>query len=90
VPKRRRQHNDRLRRDVNDRIAGVANRLDGEQHVFHFLCECNRDACREIIELTLVEYRALGADRRRVMVPDHHDGAREAVKAVGRGIYAVD
>jgi hypothetical protein len=89
MPQRRRQQNDRLRREVNDRIAGVAETLDPGRFVFRFLCECDRSACRDVIELTIDEYRALGADRRRVIVPAHHNGQRSLVEAVGPGIYAI-
>lgn len=50
-----------VRRLVNDEIARVAARLDGDDgSVFDFLCECGDLRCRGIVQLTLADYRASG------------------------------
>ena len=51
-----------VRRLVNDEIARVAARLDGDDgSVFDFLCECGDLRCRGIVQMTLSDYRASGA-----------------------------
>lgn len=48
-----------VRRLVNDEIARVAARLDGDDgSVFDFLCECGDLRCRGIARMTLADYRA--------------------------------
>jgi hypothetical protein len=89
MPIRRRQRNDQLRREVNDCIAGVAETLGDEGRLLRFLCECSRSGCRAVIEMSLTDYQALGADRRRVVVSEHYDGSPSRIGAAGRGVYAV-
>jgi hypothetical protein len=89
MPIRRRQQNDQLRREVNDRIAGVAETLGDEGQLLRFLCECNRSDCRAVIEMSLTDFQALGVDRRRVVISEHYDGSPSQIAAAGRGVYAV-
>jgi hypothetical protein len=74
---------------VNERIAALAERLDQNTPVFRFLCECVRSDCREVIELTVSDFRKLGAADRRLVVAAHYDPARGGVEGVGSGIYAI-
>ena len=92
MPERRRQRNDRLRAEVNARIAAVAEHLDeeGDDHVFQFLCECNRRECFAHVELSLREFHELGADRARLVVPEHYEGDRVHISAAGANVYAID
>jgi hypothetical protein len=90
VPSAGRHQNEELRHFVNRAIADVGDRFAGDgAHVFRFLCECNRDECREVIELTVADYRALGASHRRLVVAAHFDQSLGLVEAVGRDVYAI-
>jgi hypothetical protein len=83
------RQNARVRQEANKRIAEVAASLDGEGHVFQFLCECDRSDCREVIRLSVTDYRKLGAGHRLLCVADHFEGPFGLVEAVGRDVYAV-
>ena len=48
-----------MRRLVNDKIAEVATRLDGDGAVFEFTCECGDLKCREMKKMTLAEFAAM-------------------------------
>src|SRR5436305_14299927 len=89
MSKRRRQRNDRIRREANDVIARVAATVDGDGTVFRFLCECNRADCRDVISLTVSDYRKLGASNRLLIVPQHYDDGFGLIEAVGRELYAI-
>jgi hypothetical protein len=85
-----RHQNEELRQYVNRAIADVGDRLEGHApNTFRFVCECSRDDCRELIELTIADYRALGASHRRLVVASHFDESLGLVEAVGRDVYAI-
>ena len=47
-----------IRRVVNDEIALVASRMDGNDgSVFDFVCECGDLKCQGMVRMTLADYR---------------------------------
>lgn len=47
-----------VRRFANDSVAEIAERLDdGDGSAFEFICECGDLGCREMVAMTLTEYR---------------------------------
>ena len=71
--------NESLFREVNERIAEVAEGFAIEQ-TQHFVCECSRIGCSKAIELTLAEYAAVREDDRRFAVARGHlDPEHESV-----------
>jgi len=50
------------RRLANDSIFEVASRFGRpDEHRYQFVCECGRRDCRELVLLTLAEYRQLAS-----------------------------
>ena len=59
-----------LFREVNERIVRLNQVLEAEEG--EFLCECADSLCAERLRLSLEEYEAIRADRRRfLMAPGH-------------------
>jgi hypothetical protein len=68
--------NEALFREVNERVAGVAEQfveVESTAESFKFTCECGRAACTEQIAMTLVEYEALRAVPTHFAVVDGHE-----------------
>ena len=71
--------NESLFREVNERIAEVAEGFENEQ-TQNFVCECSRLGCSKAIELSLAEYAAVREhDRRFAVAPGHLDPEHESV-----------
>lgn len=66
----RQARNEALFRQVNERIAELADRgLDAD---FHVVCECVRTGCTAMVPIELGDYREVRAHPRRfVVAPDH-------------------
>jgi hypothetical protein len=67
--------NDAIFRDANERIRAVA-----EEHALDrvpFICECADPSCRELIMLTLAEYREVRADPHLFVNAVGHDAAAQ-------------
>ena len=47
-----------VRRLVNDEILSAASRFDDGTAVFEFVCECGYLKCRDLVKMTLADYRA--------------------------------
>lgn len=67
--------NEALFREVNERVAEVAERFiagDTRDSRFDFNCECGNRDCAEQIALTVAEYEAVRAEATRfALVPGH-------------------
>src|SRR5439155_16369512 len=67
--------NEALFREVNERVAEVAERFvadDTGESRYDFNCECGDRACAEQIALTVTEYEAVRAEATRfAVVPGH-------------------
>ena len=71
--------NESLFREVNERIAEIAERFDVEQRQ-NFVCECSRVGCSAMIALTLAEYGFVREDDVRFAVaPAHIDPEHETL-----------
>lgn len=63
--------NEALFREVNEQVAGLAERWDAAGSA-GFVCECGNADCAEHLELPLGEYERVRSDPRRfVVLPDH-------------------
>jgi hypothetical protein len=68
---KRTARNKTLRRDVNERIATLYDKLQVQATFRDFICECALPACREPVHLTVTEYESVRRDRNLfVVVPD--------------------
>jgi hypothetical protein len=68
------EQNERLFREVNERIAEVTERvLDGYAADADFYCECARKACLERVRLTLAEYRGVRTHPRHFVLVVGHE-----------------
>jgi hypothetical protein len=78
----RRSENQRLFREVNERIAELSARLDAPDGAQSFFCECARVGCREMLEAPLAVYAIVRDDADLyVVIPGHEDPAREQTVA---------
>ena len=67
-----------LFREVNERIAESAKRLDADEA--EFVCECADSTCTDRVPATLDEYEQIRADGTTfLLVPGHEDRRVEAV-----------
>jgi hypothetical protein len=67
-----------LFREVNERIAESARRLDADDA--EFVCECGDSTCTDRVSATLDEYERIRADGATfLLVPGHEDSRVEAV-----------
>ena len=75
----RRARNEALFREVNERIveleAGVGGYDRDDSLLVGFVCECPREDCGEMFEVTRGQYQAVREHPRRFLVlPGHEDG----------------
>jgi hypothetical protein len=72
----RRARNEALFREVNERVEEVSTRLAGtedESALTGFVCECSREACADLVEITYAQYEAIRSDARRFLVRVGHE-----------------
>ena len=74
----RRARNEALFREVNERIVELESGLTGYDRdnslLIGFVCECPREDCGEMLEVTLGQYEAVRDYPRRFLVlPGHED-----------------
>jgi hypothetical protein len=75
--------NDSVFREANEGIRAVAG--DDRDEPTPFICECADPACREIVFLTLAQYRAIRSNPRHFLkVPGHEAAAQGWGKVVER------
>jgi hypothetical protein len=74
---RRRAQNEALFREVNERIVELETARTGydrdDSLLIGFVCECPRDDCSEMIELTRRQYEAVRENPRRFLVLPGHE-----------------
>jgi hypothetical protein len=63
-----------LFRDVNERIAEVAERFESDEAAF--VCECSDQACAERIDASLDEYELVRSDGTHFLVRPGHEDTR--------------
>jgi hypothetical protein len=75
--RKRRARNEALFREVNERVEEISSRLSsfggGESTLTGFVCECSREGCTELIEVTPTRYEAVRSDPRRFLVLPGHE-----------------
>ena len=76
---RRRARNEALFREVNERIVELETGRGGydqdDSLLVGLVCECPREDCSEILEVTRGQYEAVrGNPRRFLVLPGHEDG----------------
>lgn len=72
----RRARNEALFREVNERVEEVARRLsalEDESAVTGFVCECSREDCTDLVEITSSQYEAVRSDPRRFLLRHGHE-----------------
>ena len=75
----RRARNEALFREVNERIVDLETGRGGYEQedppLIGFVCECPREDCSELLEVTLGQYEAVrNRPRRFLVLPAHEDG----------------
>ena len=75
----RRARNEAIFREVNERIVELETGLTGynrdDSLLIGFVCECPREDCGEMLEVTRGQYEAVRDHGRRFLVlPGHEDG----------------
>jgi 5-bromo-4-chloroindolyl phosphate hydrolysis protein len=73
---RRRARNEALFREVNERIVELEAGYDRDDSLLiGFVCECPREDCSEMLEVTRRQYEAVRDNPQRFLVlPGHEDG----------------
>jgi hypothetical protein len=68
-------HNEVLFRDINERIAAIADppSRPRDDHVYEFLCECSNAACNLMLPLTLSRYEEVRRDPTQFLAASGHD-----------------
>jgi hypothetical protein len=81
MPRASRQaRNQVLFREVNERIAELLNRLDGEAGRQSFICECSRTGCTDMIDVPLATYSRVRDDPTLfLLAAGHQDPSHEVV-----------
>jgi hypothetical protein len=73
----RRAQNEALFREVNERVEEISSRLSGledDSTLTGFVCECSREDCADLVEITYAQYEAVRSDPRRFLLrPGHED-----------------
>jgi hypothetical protein len=72
----RRARNEALFREVNERIAELSAERENESEQegsLELVCECGRDDCTELLEVSRAEYEAVRTDPRRFLVIPGHE-----------------
>lgn len=86
----RKAKNQALFRDVNERIADMADKFDAAVETQSFICECSRIGCTDRIELTLSEYARVRDDPTTfVLVVGHEDTDHEELLVKTSGYLIV-
>ncbi len=68
-------NNEILFRDINERIASIAEPQSspGDNHVYEFLCECSNIGCDLRLPITLAAYEEVREDPARFVVAPGHE-----------------
>jgi hypothetical protein len=75
----RRARNEALFREVNERIEELSSDESEQEASLEVVCECGRNDCTELLEVTRAQYEAVRSDPRRFLVlpgHEHTDTAR--------------
>ena len=87
----RKAKNESVFRDANEDIRDVQERLDLPEGRMPFICECEDEACRAVVQLTPRQYEEVRASPVRFLIADGHAAGEQAsVVARGDGWCAID
>jgi hypothetical protein len=88
---RRKAANEAVFREVNERIEALHRRFElQDDEPLRIVCECDRMACAERIDVTIETYERTRSDSARFFVsPGHDDPAVESVIETGAGYVVV-
>ena len=73
VEETRLARNEAFYREVNERVAEVADEFREDATPLGFACECGAADCAELIAMTLAEYEAIRAEPTRFFVIPGHE-----------------
>ena len=74
--------NNAIFRDANEKIREKSIELDDPVERIPFLCECPRENCATIVQLTPAEYKAIRRDRTHFFTSPGHEEAELPVGEV--------
>jgi hypothetical protein len=90
----RRARNEVLYREVNERIEDLSSDLSDysvQEGSIDVVCECSRDRCTELLEVTRRQYEAVRSDLRRfIIVPGHEHTDTERVVERNSAFFVVE
>jgi hypothetical protein len=90
VPRELRQSKNReLYREVNGRIAAVAESLGAATDTFTFICECSRTGCTAQIDAPLEVYARVRERPGAYLVAEGHEDARSEDAIFGHDQYRI-
>ena len=81
--------NEKLFREANERIAERRDELQIDEGLTPFLCECEDEACTEIVRLSVDEYRKVRARELTFVVAPGHPTRGEPTGFDGDGWLCV-
>jgi hypothetical protein len=92
MPTRRRERNQQLFRQVNERIREVGAGFDVTlPDGLDFICECGEASCADILQLTLQEYEQLPRTGPYFIVkPGHHRSSQRVVRRTAEYVLVED
>jgi len=83
--------NEALFREVNERIEAVSQSVALGYEAMEFLCECDREDCRENVNITRAEYEAVRAvPTHFIVLPSHQDLRIEHVAVTNERFLVVE
>ena len=74
--------NNSIFREANEKIREKSIELDDPVEQIPFLCECPREDCATIVQLTPAEYEAIRRDRTHFFTAPGHEEAEQPVGEV--------
>jgi hypothetical protein len=87
---RRMAQNEALFREVNERIADLADHQGPDDRVYEYMCECANADCSFLVPLTRTDYEAVRRDGTQfVVLPDHYTPEVESLVARHDGYWVV-
>ena len=86
---RRIAENESRFREINERLETDLRRLPDDGAPVGYVCECGRQACTQLVELTLEEYERVRGDSRHFAVVPGHELAEVEDVLVSTDRYVV-
>jgi hypothetical protein len=90
MPTRRREQDQRLFREVNERMREAGDFDLGGDSALDFVCECGDTACTDTLRLTLSEYEELPRDGPHFVVRPGHERGQRVIERTGTYVLVED